>query len=203
MNVSSQSLDHSAHIGDEVVIRYRWHPLHGRTLRRHYSEQRADGEVAHVEVAPGIATIVPAWMLNTVACSSMEMSEPRVTISALADLHHLLTTLRFRRSSPANVLQETRRKAISTPVASRPTPAKPAGRGDETEAEPRRTSRSGRFARSPAETFACIHLARALDQVDRFRLVVVGQFGAPDLKHRQDQAYNDDVWSNSDDVWSN
>ena len=44
---------HSAHIGQEVEVQYRWHALYGRSVRRQYVEQRAGGEVVHVELAPG------------------------------------------------------------------------------------------------------------------------------------------------------
>jgi hypothetical protein len=68
-------------------VHYRWHPLHGRQLRRHYGERRAEGDVVHVEVAPGIVIIVAAWMLDPAACVGMEVGLPRVAVSALADLH--------------------------------------------------------------------------------------------------------------------
>ena len=66
-----QSPGHSAHIGLEVEVFYRWHPLYGRRVRREYSEQRASGEVVHVEVEPGIVIVVAAWMLNAAACARM------------------------------------------------------------------------------------------------------------------------------------
>jgi hypothetical protein len=39
-----QSPGHSAHVGQEVEIHYRWHALYGRCVRRQYGEQRAGGE---------------------------------------------------------------------------------------------------------------------------------------------------------------
>ena len=87
---------HSAHIGQEVVVHYRWHALYGRQLRRHRGERRAGGDVIHVEVAPGVVTMVAAWMLDAVACADMEIGTPRVVVPALADLHRLLATLGFR-----------------------------------------------------------------------------------------------------------
>src|SRR4029453_17841626 len=62
-----QSLGHSAHIGQEVEVHYRWHALYGRRLRRQYVERRADGDVVHVEVAPGVVIVVAAWMLDPTA----------------------------------------------------------------------------------------------------------------------------------------
>ena len=81
---------HSAHIGPEVVIHYQWHPLHGRRVRRFYSERRAGGVVVHIEVSPGVVTAVAAWMLDAATCSSMTLGEPRAALSALRDLQQLL-----------------------------------------------------------------------------------------------------------------
>ena len=94
-----QSRGHSAHVGQVVEVFYRWHALYGRRVRRQYSEHRATGEVVHVEVEPGVVLVVAAWMLDAASCSGMELGEPRVSVAALADLHHLLCALGFRRSS--------------------------------------------------------------------------------------------------------
>ena len=94
-----QSPGHSAHIGEEVEVHYRWHPLFGRSVRRHYSEQRVSGRFVHVEAMPGVVTAIAAWMLDPVACTGMAIGAPRVAVSALVDLHHLLIERGFRRSS--------------------------------------------------------------------------------------------------------
>ena len=86
-----QSPGHSAHVGQEVVIHYRWHALYGRRLRRQCSENRQSGAVVHVEVEPGVVIVVAAWMLDPVACAGQELGPPRVSLSALCDLHDLLT----------------------------------------------------------------------------------------------------------------
>ena len=52
--------------------------------------------MVHVEVAPGVVTVVAAWMLDATACVGMEIGAPRVAVPALADLHRLLATLGFR-----------------------------------------------------------------------------------------------------------
>jgi hypothetical protein len=49
---------------------------------------------------PGVVTAIAAWMLDPVACAGMAtIGAPRVVVSALLDLHHLLTERGFRRSS--------------------------------------------------------------------------------------------------------
>jgi hypothetical protein len=65
-------------------------------LRRQYSERRVNGEVVHVEAAPGIVTVVASWMLDPAVCAGLGFGAPRVAIAALVDLHDLLTILGFR-----------------------------------------------------------------------------------------------------------
>ena len=103
-----QSSGHSAHIGQEVEVHYRWHPLHGRRVRRLRSEQRVVGRFVYVEAAPGVVTVVAAWMLDPVACAGMEIGAPRVAVSGLVELHRLLIEGGFRRSSrdDSNIVQE-------------------------------------------------------------------------------------------------
>src|SRR5258707_8871273 len=103
-----QSPGHSAHIGQEVEVHYRWHALYGRRVRRQYVERRAGGDIVHVEVAPGVVIVVAAWMLDPAACAGMGLGAPRVKLAALAELHQLLTERGFRRSSRDNqtIVQE-------------------------------------------------------------------------------------------------
>jgi hypothetical protein len=93
------------------VVHYRWHPLHGRRVRRHYSEDRLAGRFVHVEVAPGVVTVIAAWMLDPAACAGMEeLGPPRVSVAALADLHQLLIERGSRRCSGggSNIAREER-----------------------------------------------------------------------------------------------
>jgi hypothetical protein len=94
-----QSPGHSAHIGQEVEVHYRWHAHYGRRVRRQYVERRAGGDLVHVEVAPGVVIVVTAWMLDPAACAGMALGAPSVTLAALAELHQLLTERGFKRSS--------------------------------------------------------------------------------------------------------
>ncbi len=99
---------HSAHVGQEVEVCYRWHAFHGRRVRRQYTERRASGEFVHVEVAPGVVMVVAAWILDPAACAVMTFGTPRLCVSALADLHHLLIERGFRRNSSGDstIVQE-------------------------------------------------------------------------------------------------
>ena len=95
----AQLRGHFAHVGPDVVVHYRWHPLHGRRVRSLYKERRANGDVVHIEAKPGVVTILAAWMLDPIACAGMEIGAPRTELPALVDLHHLLIALGFRRDS--------------------------------------------------------------------------------------------------------
>ena len=91
---------HSAHIGQELEIHYRWHPLYGRKVRFRDSEQRGSGCVVHVDDGSGAVTLVSAWMLDPVVCASMKFGEPRVAVAALRELHSLLVERGLRGNSP-------------------------------------------------------------------------------------------------------
>lgn len=99
---------HSAHVGQELEIHYRWHPLFGRKVRYRDSEQRGHGCVIHVDDGSGTVTAIPAWMLDPVVCVSMTLGEPRVAVAALRELHHLLVErgLRGDSSNDSTFVQE-------------------------------------------------------------------------------------------------
>jgi len=110
-----QSPAHSAHVGQDVEVHYRWHALYGRRLRRQYVEHRVGGDVVHIEVAPGVVIVVAGWMLDPVACAGMSLGAPRVTLAALAELHELLTERGFRRSSrdDSTIAQEEQHEELA------------------------------------------------------------------------------------------
>jgi hypothetical protein len=92
----SQSRSHSAHIGQDVIIHYRWHPLYGKSARRIQIERRATGEFVHVELTPGVVTVLPAWKLDPVYCAGLRVGGPQVSLAALSALHELLTACESR-----------------------------------------------------------------------------------------------------------
>ena len=78
------------------MVRYRWHPLYGRRVRRIQSERRASGELVHVELTPGAVTILPAWKLDAVYCASLKVGAPQVSLAALCSLRELLIACESR-----------------------------------------------------------------------------------------------------------
>lgn len=101
-------------------MHYRWHPLYGRAVRRFYSEQRAGGTVTQVEAGPGVAVVVPSWMLDAAVCASMSVGDPRSSMAALMDLHRLLAVLRDGQAchDSASTVQETHREDSTNTAAS-------------------------------------------------------------------------------------
>jgi hypothetical protein len=66
---------------------------------------------------PGVVTAIAAWMLDPVACAGMAtIVSPRVAVSALLDLHHLLIARGFRQSSRDDpiIVQEEEQHEEST-----------------------------------------------------------------------------------------
>src|SRR6266568_1668078 len=102
---------------------------------------------------PGVATAI-AWMLDPVACAGMAtIVAPRVALSALLDLHHLLIAGGFRRSSrddPIIVEKEQREEPAHAGAAVRFAPTQHGARfGQASGDEPIRTRGGARPAGRP------------------------------------------------------
>lgn len=78
---SKPSSGHSAHIGEEVEIHYRWHAFYGRQVRLYYGEQRRGCAVVVVEHEPGVTTAVERWMLDRATCAAMKLEGSIYVIS--------------------------------------------------------------------------------------------------------------------------
>jgi hypothetical protein len=108
------SRGHSAHIGQDVVIHYRWHPLYGQSARRIQIERRASGEFMHVELAPGVVTVLPAWKLDAVYCAGLKVGAPQVSLGALYALHELLIACESRLvSADGNIVTQEAQDGIA------------------------------------------------------------------------------------------
>jgi hypothetical protein len=69
-----------------------------------------------------VVIVVAAWMLDPAGCAGMAIGAPRVAISALVDLHHLLIERGFRRScldDPTIVQEERDEKPADTGTTTR------------------------------------------------------------------------------------
>lgn len=108
-------------------------------------------ELFYLKTAPGVAIVAAARMLDPVACGGMEVGAPRVAVSALVELHHLLIEQGIRRSfrddPPSDQEEQDERPAGTGTTTSRPVPTRHAVRfrkapGD----EPRRAQDGARRA---------------------------------------------------------
>jgi hypothetical protein len=111
-----RSPGHSARVGHEVEVHYRWHALYRRQVRCQRREQRVAGPL-YLETAPGVVIVAAAWILDPAACAGMGFGAPRVAQAALVEFHHLLIAQGFRRSAqddPTVVLEEQDAKPADT-----------------------------------------------------------------------------------------
>jgi hypothetical protein len=93
------------HIGHDVVVHYRWHPLYGRSVRRIQGVRRASGDVVHVELSPGAVTILPARKLGSVYCAGLKVGPPQASLAGL--LHELLIACESRLvSADGNIVRQ-------------------------------------------------------------------------------------------------
>jgi hypothetical protein len=99
---------HSAHVGQEIEVHYRWHPYFGCTVRIRRVEQRATGLFLTVQGPTGVVVSMAAWMLDPVTCAGMTMGAPQVDRAALMELDQLLIDKSRNRRSPidAAIVQE-------------------------------------------------------------------------------------------------
>ena len=81
---------HSAHVGQELEVHYRWHPYFGRKVCVRRVEQRATGQFLKVQGPAGIVVSIAGWMLDPVVCAGMTIGPPRVDLAALIELKRLL-----------------------------------------------------------------------------------------------------------------
>jgi len=97
-----------------------------------------------------VVTAIAAWMLDPAACAGMAtIDAPRVTVSALPGLHHLLSERGFRGSSRDDhtIVQGEQYKetARADPIVRGPAPTQHGARfGEAAKYEPLRTQRSAR-----------------------------------------------------------
>ena len=71
---------HSAHVGEELEVHYRWHPYFGRKVGVRRVEQRATGRFLKVQGPAGIVVSIAGWMLDPVVCAGMTIGPPQVDL---------------------------------------------------------------------------------------------------------------------------
>ena len=89
---------HSAHVGQELEVHYRWHPYFGSKVGIRRVEQRATGRFLKVLGPAGVVVSIADWMLDPIVCAGMTIGAPRVDLAALIELERLL----IARANPAD-----------------------------------------------------------------------------------------------------
>jgi len=87
---SEPSPVHSAHVGQELEVQYRWHPYFGRKVVIRRITQRATGRFLNIMGPAGVVVTIADWMLDPVVCAAMPKGTPRVDVTALVELKRLL-----------------------------------------------------------------------------------------------------------------
>ncbi|ULR41970.1 hypothetical protein [Rhizobium sp. K102] len=82
---------HSAHVGDEVEVHYRWHPYFGQKVSIRRVEERATGRFLKVLGPTGVVIAISGWMIDPVVCRGMTMGTPRVDLATLIELNRLVS----------------------------------------------------------------------------------------------------------------
>ena len=80
---------HSGH-AKRVVIRYRWHPAFGTSVRLVYCEVRRGEAVALGEISDAPCVVVSLRMFDSAVCARMKEGS-LASVAALKDMQDLLT----------------------------------------------------------------------------------------------------------------
>jgi len=68
----------------------------------------------HVELAPGVVTVLPAWKLDAVYCAGLKVGAPQVSLAALCTLHELLVACESRLvSADSNIVTQEAQDGIA------------------------------------------------------------------------------------------
>src|SRR5579871_2570774 len=77
---------HSAHVGQELEVHYRWHPYFGCKVVIRRIAQRATGRFLSIMGPAGVVVNIADWMLDPVVCAALSEGTPRVDLAALVEL---------------------------------------------------------------------------------------------------------------------
>ncbi len=75
-------------------MHYRWHPFQGCKLRLVKTAKIAGIDDLYCETPGGIVLGIPRWMTDPRRCAAMEVADPVIGLSALAELRGLLDGLK-------------------------------------------------------------------------------------------------------------
>jgi hypothetical protein len=84
---------HSAQVPIRQTIHYRWHPLHGRSVRVRRAVARADGDYVFCELPDATICGLPKWMMDAGECARHSEGPALVSADALASLATVLHSI--------------------------------------------------------------------------------------------------------------
>src|SRR3984957_15835425 len=121
---------HSAHVGRELEVHYRWHPYFGCKVVIRRIAQRATGRFLSILGPAGVVVTIADWMLDPVVCAAMPKGAPRVDLAALVELKRLLMCAgnATHSWSDSGILQEDHHDASQAAVDDRGSADEPAVR---------------------------------------------------------------------------
>src|SRR6516164_6587893 len=85
------SPSHNAHLFEIVTVYYRWHPLFGQSLR--VCRRRWQNNTV-CQLSDDTALCIPSWMLSP-ECARLSLGPPQISVDALMQLRHLLSSLQL------------------------------------------------------------------------------------------------------------
>jgi len=83
--VSERSPIHSAHVGQELEVHYRWRPYFRYKVIVRRVERRADGLFYLVKGPFGSMISIAGWTLDPAICAGMNFGSPQADLAALVE----------------------------------------------------------------------------------------------------------------------
>lgn len=119
---------HTAHVGQELEVQYRWHPYFGRKVVIRRVTQRATGRFLSILGPAGVVVTIADWMLDPIVCAALPEGNPRVDLAALLELKRLLMCAADTTHSwgDSGILQEDHHDVSQAAVADRGSADEPA-----------------------------------------------------------------------------
>jgi hypothetical protein len=88
-------------------MHYRWHALHGVSLQ---CRRRHGPNYVECELPDGSSALVPAWMVDALACARFSSGAPMVSLEVLERLRALLDSLPPHRNRDASLRRLSSKK---------------------------------------------------------------------------------------------
>lgn len=102
---------HDAHHSEMATVHYRWHPLHGQSLRVFRRMRDHHGEHIFCELPDSTICSLPAWVFSP-DCASFSVGPPLICTAALLELRNLLNAWHSSTDCVKPSMEETPREVV-------------------------------------------------------------------------------------------